>query len=77
MPGRGPLLHDFLRPDQAHAFVAPLPQQLLGRVAVDATDRVRDHEQPGVGPPLEQALHRGLVAHIGGDAVEHDVFGVE
>src|SRR5438094_868691 len=38
---------------------------------------VADDEQPGMGSPFEQALHRRLVTHVGGHAVQHDVFGVE
>src|SRR5439155_1583397 len=72
-----PLLHDLFRPHQAHALVAPLPQQVLGRIPVDATDRVGDHEEPGVWPALQQALHRRLVARVGRDPVQHDVLGVE
>src|SRR2546425_2116167 len=72
-----PFLHDFLRVDEPHAFVTPLPQQVLGRFAIDTTDRVGDDEQPRVGPALEQAFHRRLVAHVGRYAVQHDVLRVE
>ena len=42
---------------------------------LDALHGIGDHKQSGVRPPLEQALDRRLVAHVGRHAVQDDVVG--
>src|SRR5207247_7686110 len=70
-----PLFHDLRRPHEADSLLAPFLEQLLRNVLVDPLHRVRHDEQPRVRQTRQQTFDGRLVAHVGRDAVQHDIVG--
>src|SRR3990172_3913632 len=66
------LLDDVRGLDEANALLGPLPEQVLGGIPVDRLHCVLHGEQPQLRVALDDPLDGVLVAHVEGDAVEHD-----